>query len=203
MKRDTTNYVGKVFGHLTVTSEAETINNKRYVNCECDCGSSIKVRLSSLKDGHTKSCHCLSKDKASRRLKAVHAGTANVPTKAYIPVLYAYVMGLWTEGDLRGKIRTTLSIDTTSTDDSLKRAFILVTPQADENALNREEYTLLLQEDTSEDFFDPHTTISIQNGKHLDFNDLSGFKEYREYESESTYIRLILLIKDRTKPSTN
>lgn len=121
MKRDTTDYVGQVFGHLTVVSEAETINNKRYVNCNCDCGSSIKVRLSSLKDGHTKSCNCLSRDKASQRLKKVHATACLVPTKAYIYNIYAYLMALWTEGELQDHIETSISIQNDSENPQISR----------------------------------------------------------------------------------
>lgn len=197
MKRDTTDYVGQVFGHLTVVSEAETINNKRYVNCNCDCGSSIKVRLSSLKDGHTKSCNCLSRDKASQRLKKVHATACQVPTKAYIYNIYAYLMALWTEGELQDRIETSISIQNDSENPQISLALIQVHALFDNTG--NSDFSILIREDKTDDFYNPETSLFVQNGLHNDFNRLEQFEEYQDYADNPVYLRAILLVKNRVK----
>lgn len=56
---------GKRFGRLTVISIEQTNKQKgvRWL-CECDCSNTIIVAASHLKNGHTKSCGCLSKENA-------------------------------------------------------------------------------------------------------------------------------------------
>lgn len=67
--RDTASMIGKTFGRLTVLDYAgdEYIgkdNNSRYV-CLCECGNKVIVGQSKLKSGHTKSCGCLQRQRAS------------------------------------------------------------------------------------------------------------------------------------------
>lgn len=67
--RDTTTMIGKVFGRLTVLQYAgdEYIgkdNNSKYI-CICECGNKVIVGQNKLKSGHTQSCGCLQKDRAS------------------------------------------------------------------------------------------------------------------------------------------
>lgn len=57
--------LGKKFGHLTIVSFAFNRKKHIYVNCMCDCGNTSRHELSSLKNGHVKSCGCLQKEKAS------------------------------------------------------------------------------------------------------------------------------------------
>lgn len=54
---------GKRFGRLTVISIKQT--NKKRVEwiCKCDCGNTAIVTSAHLKNGHTKSCGCLFKEK--------------------------------------------------------------------------------------------------------------------------------------------
>ena len=60
---------GKRFGRLTVIEKS---NEKRYGRlswkCQCDCGNYIVVATQSLNIGETKSCGCLSKEIAAKRL---------------------------------------------------------------------------------------------------------------------------------------
>ena len=53
--------VGKRFGKLTVLSRVpgRTSNGKVEWECQCDCGSVIKVLGDSLRRGHTLSCGCI------------------------------------------------------------------------------------------------------------------------------------------------
>lgn len=62
------NIIGKKFGRLTVIDKIKASNTKdyrtRYV-CVCDCNNknTIKVTSDKLKNGHTKSCGCLKKER--------------------------------------------------------------------------------------------------------------------------------------------
>jgi hypothetical protein len=52
--------IGKKFEKLTILEEVPTTEKcKRYVYCECECGSMKTVRYDSLKSGRIKSCGCL------------------------------------------------------------------------------------------------------------------------------------------------
>ena len=70
--RDRSSLIGKVFGRLTVLNYAgdEFIganNNSRWI-CQCACGSQTIVSSDKLKSGHTQSCGCLQKEKATKRM---------------------------------------------------------------------------------------------------------------------------------------
>ena len=60
--------VGHRFGRLQVLKRVE--NNKygeSQWNCLCDCGTKKVIRQSSLRNGRTKSCGCIQKEKTSAR----------------------------------------------------------------------------------------------------------------------------------------
>lgn len=66
------NEIGKKYCKLTVIERAENYKNGSVQwYCLCDCGNpnKIKVRASSLRDGHTKSCGCLKKLKKFIQIK--------------------------------------------------------------------------------------------------------------------------------------
>lgn len=55
---------GQKFGRLTVLSRAESNDPDRtYWHCQCDCSTLTKVYGICLKDGNSKSCGCLKKEK--------------------------------------------------------------------------------------------------------------------------------------------
>lgn len=56
---------GKRFGRLVVTNNHYSNNRQRRWKCICDCGNEAIVVSSDLKKGHTQSCGCLQKEKAS------------------------------------------------------------------------------------------------------------------------------------------
>lgn len=63
--------IGNRYGRLVVISRDKNTNYKnstaiRY-KCKCDCGSIVSVPYSSLRDGHSLSCGCLSKELISKR----------------------------------------------------------------------------------------------------------------------------------------
>ena len=62
--------IGRKFGRLTVIEEAtwDKRRDKRYV-CECECGNKVTVLGSLLRKGHTQSCGCLHKERASKANK--------------------------------------------------------------------------------------------------------------------------------------
>lgn len=64
---------GDKFGRLTVIEEINLEGTSRYFLCKCDCKlETIKVfKLSSLKNGHTKSCGCLKKEEDSVRENSI------------------------------------------------------------------------------------------------------------------------------------
>lgn len=61
---------GRKFGRLTVLKRADNSksNGTKWL-CKCDCGKEIEVLASHLKDGHTKSCGCFSREVASENSK--------------------------------------------------------------------------------------------------------------------------------------
>lgn len=57
------NMAGLRFGRLQVIDEAGKLShNEMFWNCVCDCGKSVVVRGSSLRNGMTQSCGCLHKE---------------------------------------------------------------------------------------------------------------------------------------------
>jgi len=56
---------GQRFGRLTVVSRAKNSKegSSRW-NCECDCGGTTMASCHDLRSGHTRSCGCLSRDRA-------------------------------------------------------------------------------------------------------------------------------------------
>ena len=55
-RKDLTN---RIFGRLTVIQYHETIKDRGYWRCLCDCGEEVIVATDHLLNGHTKSCGCL------------------------------------------------------------------------------------------------------------------------------------------------
>lgn len=58
--------IGKTFNRLTVLRFSKTKHN--HLDCVCSCGQTTIALASSIKFGNTKSCGCLQKSKASKRL---------------------------------------------------------------------------------------------------------------------------------------
>jgi len=55
---------GQKFNRLTVLSYARTTGRRRTMwCCKCDCGNVVEVDATHLKDGHTKSCGCYSRER--------------------------------------------------------------------------------------------------------------------------------------------
>ena len=51
-------WVGRIFGDLTVVSYDGRRGGKHYWRCRCRCGEETVVSQSNLQDGHTRSCGC-------------------------------------------------------------------------------------------------------------------------------------------------
>ena len=58
------NLSGKTFGRLTVIKRVENRGNQLCWLCRCACGNEVIVRSSNLKNGHTRSCGCLLREKS-------------------------------------------------------------------------------------------------------------------------------------------
>lgn len=54
---------GKKYGRLLVIGHYHSDMKKSYWKCKCECGNEIICIGDNLKNGHTKSCGCLRKDK--------------------------------------------------------------------------------------------------------------------------------------------
>ena len=54
--------IGKTFCRLTVKSVAQQKGRRRYVDCLCECGSKLVVRVDCLLSGHSRSCGCLHRE---------------------------------------------------------------------------------------------------------------------------------------------
>jgi hypothetical protein len=69
MKATTVQMIGKRFGRLVVTAEAEpnrlaSGRSKRRVIAHCDCGKDVTATADNLRSGHTRSCGCFHLDSA-------------------------------------------------------------------------------------------------------------------------------------------
>lgn len=53
---------GDKYGRLTIVREISLARTERHFECLCICGKTGLYRLSSLRNGHVKSCGCLRKD---------------------------------------------------------------------------------------------------------------------------------------------
>lgn len=68
---------GQRFGRLTVIKRYGTYHPPRGGSapqiwlCLCDCGTEVAVRADALRNGNTKSCGCLSRELASKRMKEI------------------------------------------------------------------------------------------------------------------------------------
>jgi hypothetical protein len=60
---------GEVYGRLTVTNA----DDRKNVQCQCECGNTTTVPSGSLRTGNTRSCGCLSSSRWSATLKRQHA----------------------------------------------------------------------------------------------------------------------------------
>lgn len=70
--RPRNNLVGMSFGRLKVIGLAGRNDSRKLVySCVCNCGNTIEVVGSALRNGHTKSCGCYRKD-AVREQKTIH-----------------------------------------------------------------------------------------------------------------------------------
>jgi hypothetical protein len=58
--------IGKTYGKLTVLKKVDRDSPKTYVLCKCACGNKKIVVLSVIKNGITRSCGCLRKERNSR-----------------------------------------------------------------------------------------------------------------------------------------
>lgn len=58
---------GNTYGYLTVIERAKTDSKEVKWLCKCKCGNEVIVRGSSLRNGNTKSCGCLQKEKVRER----------------------------------------------------------------------------------------------------------------------------------------
>ena len=66
---------GQKFGRLTAVSRYGFDEFGRQLwTCECECGNTIVAHAYSLKQGHTKSCGCLKKEKATANLPSNQVG---------------------------------------------------------------------------------------------------------------------------------
>lgn len=58
---------GERFDRLVVTRKAGKVYGTQVLwECACSCGATVKTTTQRLKSGHTKSCGCLSKDRATK-----------------------------------------------------------------------------------------------------------------------------------------
>lgn len=60
--RKTDFHIGDKFNRLKVLSFSHKKGYKYFLNCICDCGNKTIIREDSLKNGHAKSCGCISKE---------------------------------------------------------------------------------------------------------------------------------------------
>lgn len=59
---------GQRFGRLVVIEYSHVSNRNKYWKCQCDCGNTSIVSGALLRNGHTKSCGCLVKERGYQML---------------------------------------------------------------------------------------------------------------------------------------
>lgn len=66
------NLLGRTFGRLTVIARDTTSHSSghAYWICECECGNQKSISAKHLKDGSTKSCGCLLKERGAKMCRA-------------------------------------------------------------------------------------------------------------------------------------
>lgn len=78
MSRELIDLTGQKYGRLTVLYEVKRDkNNKRQWFCQCECGNQKVIRMNELRDGRTKSCGCINKERMAILGKA-KAGQKNI-----------------------------------------------------------------------------------------------------------------------------
>jgi hypothetical protein len=60
-------FTGQVFGRLTVVEVSHIKWGATFWKCRCECGNEIVTRSSKFVSGHTQSCGCIQREKASAR----------------------------------------------------------------------------------------------------------------------------------------
>jgi G:T-mismatch repair DNA endonuclease (very short patch repair protein) len=67
------NLIGKTFNFLTVIGRSERKSSRdSYWLCKCVCGKEKEIKGGDLRNGHSKSCGCYQKSKASKRMSSVN-----------------------------------------------------------------------------------------------------------------------------------
>ena len=61
-------YTGWRFGRLTVVEPAPPLKGRTRWLCICDCGKTVIAKTEHLTAGRTKSCGCLRRETAKRRM---------------------------------------------------------------------------------------------------------------------------------------
>jgi hypothetical protein len=79
----TVDMMGWRFGRLVVTGRAEARNGRTQWRCSCDCGSECVVRAECLRAEVTKSCGCLSRERAAEGNSTHGHSRVGKRTKAY------------------------------------------------------------------------------------------------------------------------
>lgn len=74
-KRSRQDVTNQKFGRLIVIEFSHIKNQRTYWLCECSCGNKIIASISDLKSGHTQSCGCLQKERASQSSRIDLAGS--------------------------------------------------------------------------------------------------------------------------------
>lgn len=69
------NLTGSKFGRLSVVGK----QGLKWL-CLCECGNTTAVISASLRNGNTKSCGCIAKEKSSKRLSQMQSSLRSIPT---------------------------------------------------------------------------------------------------------------------------
>lgn len=85
-KKNYSELIGKRFGRLTIVEVKRIPERGRnpFALCECDCGNTKTIRLSTITSGVTVSCRCFAKEAVAKR-NFVHGDAAGLkPTDEWI-----------------------------------------------------------------------------------------------------------------------
>lgn len=73
---------GDKYNRWTILKEVEAKNNKRYFECQCECGKVKNVRFGLLRNGQSKSCGCLISE-TQKRIRTTHGRYGTLEYKSW------------------------------------------------------------------------------------------------------------------------
>ena len=83
MARKTLDITGEKYGRLTAKQKVAGIKPSKWI-CQCECGNTVTVLQSSIRNGNTKSCGCINKENIAKLQQEILTTHGMTGTREYI-----------------------------------------------------------------------------------------------------------------------